>query len=87
MCATCTAEAGASWGLAALEINGAGGGNRVGMIERLQHQLAAAALGRVGAERVAAVEHAGDQPVVVDAEPTAAGDAMAADSLRCVIRA
>jgi len=43
------------------------------MIERLQHQLAAAAPPGFGPQRAFPIEHAGDDAVIVDAEPGAPG--------------
>ena len=51
MCATRTEEAGGSWGFAAaLEINGAGGGNRIGMIEQRLYDVLAAAFAAEGVD-------------------------------------
>ena len=44
----------------------------LGMVERFQHQLAAAALAGLRPQRAAAVEHRCHHPVIVDAEPGAA---------------
>ena len=51
---------------------GFGGVARVGMVQGLEHQLAAAALAGRRSERAAAVEHGRDQAVVVEPEPGAA---------------
>ena len=56
---------------------GARGLPGLGMIQRLQHQLAPAALSRHRPQRAVAVEHGGGQTVLVDPQPTAARQAVA----------
>ncbi len=53
------------------------GGTRVGMVERLQHQFAARAQPGGRAERALPVEHGGDDAIVVETEPAAAGKIVA----------
>jgi hypothetical protein len=53
---------------------GMGGGPGVGMVEGLEHQLAAAAPPRLGPQRVHPVHHPGDDALVVHPEPAAAGE-------------
>ena len=45
----------------------------IGVVERLEHQLAARALAGGRAERADPIQHPGDHAMVVDAEPAAAG--------------
>ncbi len=59
-----------------LGIEGRQGGRglgRLGMVERLEHELAARALAGLRPERSRPVEHRRHQPMVVDAHPGAAG--------------
>ena len=66
-------EVEAAIGRAVERRQGRGGDGRLGVVQRFQHQLAAAALAGLGAQRPDAVQDRGGQAVVVEPEPGAAG--------------
>ena len=58
-----------------VEIGQRGGGiDRIGVVERFEHEFAARAQPGLGAERAVPVQHRGGDAPIIDAEPGAAGE-------------